>query len=150
VDPAVASDARRHRILSAGRIEANPGRASGVLAGLPRELAADARLPKALAALPRSAFGQILRLEQERETSATTAPELERLRGDLDAAAKLLEEAEQTEARDRDRLAELQDGLPESVTAVSETAIGVIFRDAKFKPGSAACRTWPANEEPWE
>lgn len=121
VDPAVASDARRHRILSAGRIEANPGRASGVLAGLPRELAADARLPRALATLPRSAFGQILRLEWEKESVETTAPEIERLRGDLDAAAKLLEEAEQTEARDRDRLAELQDGLLDS-TAELELA----------------------------
>ncbi|HEX6471960.1 MAG TPA: hypothetical protein VF069_22895, partial [Streptosporangiaceae bacterium] len=121
VDPAVAADARRHRIMSAARIEVNPGRASRVLAGLPRELAADARLPGALVRLPRSGFGQLLRQEREGDEARPVA-ELDRLRGDLEAAGQLLDEAERVEARDRERLAELQDGLLDS-TAELELAI---------------------------
>lgn len=49
VDPAVDDDAARHRVLTAARVLADPGRAAGILSMLPRRLAVEAPLPAALA-----------------------------------------------------------------------------------------------------
>ncbi|MBE1489012.1 hypothetical protein [Plantactinospora soyae] len=51
VDPAIAEDALRHRVLSRRRIEAEPQRAGRVLAALPRQLAANSLPPAALRGL---------------------------------------------------------------------------------------------------
>jgi len=54
VDPAVPEEAQRHRVLTAARILADPGRAAGVLSILPRRLAAESPLPTALAGVNRT------------------------------------------------------------------------------------------------
>jgi hypothetical protein len=53
VDPAVAAEALRHRVLSAMRILADPNRAAGILSALPRRLASEAPLPGPLAGVNR-------------------------------------------------------------------------------------------------
>jgi hypothetical protein len=54
VDPAVVADSLRHRVLSAARIEADPGRATRITSMLPRRLAAELPLPTALAGVNRT------------------------------------------------------------------------------------------------
>ncbi len=51
VDPAMSEDAIRHRLLSRGRIEAEPARAARVIATLPRQLAAHSLPPAAVRGL---------------------------------------------------------------------------------------------------
>jgi hypothetical protein len=58
VDPAVAEEALRHRVLSATRILADPGRAAGILSVLPRRLASEAPLPGPLAGVNRTLLTQ--------------------------------------------------------------------------------------------
>lgn len=53
VDPAVAEEALRHRVLTGARILADPGRAAGILSVLPRRLAAESPLPGPLAGVNR-------------------------------------------------------------------------------------------------
>lgn len=53
VDPAVAAEALRHRVLSPMRILADPSRAAGILSVLPRRLASEAPLPRPLAGVNR-------------------------------------------------------------------------------------------------
>jgi hypothetical protein len=53
VDPAVAAEALRHRVLSATRILADPSRAAGILSVLPRRLASEAPLPGPVAGVNR-------------------------------------------------------------------------------------------------
>jgi hypothetical protein len=53
VDPAVAADGARHRVLSAGRMMADPRAATMIISGLPRRLALEAPLPEALAGVSR-------------------------------------------------------------------------------------------------
>ena len=53
VDPAVAEEAARHRVLSAARIVADPGRAAGIVSVLPRRLAVEAPLPAPLTGVNR-------------------------------------------------------------------------------------------------
>jgi len=93
VDPAVPSDALRHRVLSAAGIADDPSRAAGILSSLPRRLAVEAPLPKALAGVNRSL------LTQARGTP--DADDLEGLRAQLtqlgeerDIALNLAEEQE--------------------------------------------------------
>jgi hypothetical protein len=54
VDPAVAEEAQRHRVLTGPRILADPGKAAGLLSVLPRRLAAESPLPPALAGVNRT------------------------------------------------------------------------------------------------
>jgi len=58
VDPAVAEEALRHRVLTGTRILADPGRAAGILSVLPRRLASESPLPKALAGVNRALLTQ--------------------------------------------------------------------------------------------
>jgi hypothetical protein len=58
VDPAVADEALRHRVLSADRIAADPERAVGIVSALPRLMAAEAPLPSVLAGLNRRLLTQ--------------------------------------------------------------------------------------------
>lgn len=58
VDPAVAEDALRHRVLTGTRILADPGRAAGILSVLPRRLASESPLPKPLAGVNRALLTQ--------------------------------------------------------------------------------------------
>jgi hypothetical protein len=53
VDPAVAEEALRHRVLTGARILADPGRAAGILSVLPRRLAAESPLPGPLTGVNR-------------------------------------------------------------------------------------------------
>jgi hypothetical protein len=58
VDPAVAAEALRHRVLSAARALADPSRAAGILSVLPRRLASEAPLPGPLAGVNRTLLTQ--------------------------------------------------------------------------------------------
>jgi hypothetical protein len=58
VDPAVAAEALRHRVLSGARILSDPGRAAGILSILPRRLASEAPLPRPLAGVNRALLTQ--------------------------------------------------------------------------------------------
>jgi hypothetical protein len=58
VDPAVAEEALRHRVLSGARILADPGRAAGILSMLPRRLASESPLPGPLAGVNRVLLSQ--------------------------------------------------------------------------------------------
>lgn len=93
VDPAVADDALRHRVLSAARIAADPGRATGIVSIVPRRLAAEAPLPAALATVNR------VLLTQARATPAAIDPEglrtqVAQLAGERDIALDMAEEHE--------------------------------------------------------
>ena len=93
VDPAVAEEAARHRVLSAARIVADPGRAAGIVSVLPRRLAVEAPLPAPLTGVNRRL------LTRERESPGATdvaglRSQLSRLAGDLDVALNLAETAE--------------------------------------------------------
>ncbi len=58
VDPAVAEEALRHRVLSAARIAADPWRAAGIVSVLPRRLAAETPVPAPLAGVYRTLLTQ--------------------------------------------------------------------------------------------
>ncbi len=91
VDPAVPEEAQRHRVMTAARILADPGRAAGILSILPRRLAAESPLPTALArvnrtllsrtpAAPASPTGSALEMQlaeviEERELALNMADE---------------------------------------------------------------------------
>jgi hypothetical protein len=93
VDPAVADDALRHRVLSAARIAADPGRAAGIVSVLPRRLAIEAPMPVALAGVNRELLtqtqtipgspdrqglhAQVAQLGEEREIALRLAEEQE-------------------------------------------------------------------------
>ena len=53
VDPAVAEEALRHRVLSGARVLADPRRATGILSILPRRLAVESPLPSPLSSVNR-------------------------------------------------------------------------------------------------
>ncbi|WP_242906947.1 hypothetical protein [Actinomadura terrae] len=104
-DPASAEDALRHRVQSAPRIEDNQGRARALLAGLPRRLSAEARLPRPLTGLSRALLAN--ESPQERPELAPSVDvekatesfrvERDHLQSTLDAALELVAEAERTE-----------------------------------------------------
>jgi hypothetical protein len=58
VDPAVAADGARHRVLSAGRITAAPAAAARIISGGPRRLALETPLPAALGRVSRTLLSQ--------------------------------------------------------------------------------------------
>jgi hypothetical protein len=58
VDPAVAEEALRHRVLTGPRILADPSRAAGILSVVPRRLASESPLPKPLAGVNRALLSQ--------------------------------------------------------------------------------------------
>jgi hypothetical protein len=58
VDPAVPTEALRHRVLTAARIQADPGRAAGIVSVLPWRLGAEAPLPAPLAGVNRALLTQ--------------------------------------------------------------------------------------------
>jgi hypothetical protein len=58
VDPAVAEESVRHRVLSAARIRADPSRAAGIVSVLPRRLAVEAPLPTPLTGVNRTLLAQ--------------------------------------------------------------------------------------------
>lgn len=94
VDPAVAEEAARHRVLSAARIAADPPRAAGIVSVLPRRLAIEAPLPAALTGVNRTL------LTRDRKSPAVTDAEglrsqVAQLAEDLDVALNLAETAEQ-------------------------------------------------------
>lgn len=94
VDPAVADDAARHRILSPARIAADPSRAAGIVSVLPRRLAAEAPLPAPLTGVNRTL------LTQEREAPEATdvdglRSQVRQLAKDRDVALNLAEGEEE-------------------------------------------------------
>ena len=93
VDPAIAGEATRHRVLSAARIRADPGRAAGIVSVLPRRLAVEAPLPVPLA--------RVNRILLTRAPDTPEAGDVEGLRsqvtllaGERDLALDLAEEHE--------------------------------------------------------
>jgi ribosomal protein S18 len=58
VDPAVAADGARHRVLSAGRIMATPAASARIISGVPRRLALEMPLPAALGGVSRTLLSQ--------------------------------------------------------------------------------------------
>jgi len=94
VDPAIADEGLRHRVLSAARIESEPERAANILSVLPRRLAVEAPLPSALAGVNR------ILLTQARSTSGSTDAEglrsqVAQLTLDLDFAISLVEQEQE-------------------------------------------------------
>jgi hypothetical protein len=81
VDPAVAEEATRHRILSAARIRADPSHAAGMVSALPRRLAVEAPLPAPLAGVNRALL-----------TQTPDAPEADDVEGLRSQVALLAEE----------------------------------------------------------
>lgn len=123
VDPASAENAIRHRVMVAANIERDPGRAAGLMSGLPRRLSAEARLPRPLSGVTRKLLAEY---SSEPSPHPSTTGEMEvsalrnevaRLRSDLDAALELVTEAERTE----ERLAERNDQLDALSTEFAAT-----------------------------
>jgi len=83
LDPAVVEEAQRHRVLTAARILADPGRAAAILSVLPRRLAAESPLPSPLAGVNRTLLSRTPR-------SLVAPTEIEREK----QLAKLIEERE--------------------------------------------------------
>jgi len=83
VDPAVAEEALRHRVLSATRILADPSRAAGILSVLPRRLASEVPLPGPLAGVNRTLLTQT--------SSSPNSSDVEAMRSQV---AALIEERE--------------------------------------------------------
>jgi hypothetical protein len=119
MDTAVPGDAPHHPVMSAADIEAGGGRASAVLAALPREMAADAPLPNALANIPRWAHGSVHRSESDAEVTPA-ADSVEGLQEDNNALFELLEEKERIHVRDQEELAEKQQVLECTITDLAQ------------------------------
>lgn len=125
VDPAVAEEAPRHRVLSRARITADPGRAAGIVSVLPRRLAVEAPLPAALTGVNRSL------LTQERGTPEAT--DVEGLRSQVAQLAEdrelALHLAEQEEERANTLFAERENALAE----LAEREQRVLYLDSQVK-----------------
>jgi hypothetical protein len=93
VDPAVADEALRHRVLSGARIAADPGRAAGIVSLLPRRLAAEAPLPAPLAGVNRTLLTQV-HGSPETADAAGLRSQVTLLIGERDIALDLAEEQE--------------------------------------------------------
>lgn len=93
VDPAVAEDAFRHRVLSGARILADPGRAAGILSVLPRRLASEAPLPQPLARVHRVLLTQTPASRATGDVAAMRE-QVQGLIGERDLAIDLAEEQE--------------------------------------------------------
>lgn len=94
VDPAIADDALRHRVLSAARITSDPNRAIGILSVLPRRLALEAPLPAALVGVNRTLLTQA-RGTPDTSDLANLQSELAKLAEERDIALDLAEAQEE-------------------------------------------------------
>ncbi|HUZ52940.1 MAG TPA: hypothetical protein VMU94_10480 [Streptosporangiaceae bacterium] len=125
VDPAVADEAARHRLLSPARIAADPGRAAGTVSVLPRRLAAETPLPAPLTGVNRTL------LTREREAPETTDVEGRRsqvtqLAEDRDVALNL---AEKEEDRANTLFTERENALAE----LAEREQRVLYLDSQVR-----------------
>jgi hypothetical protein len=139
VDPAVADEALRHRVMSAARIVADPGAAAAIVSALPRRLAAEAPLPAALAgvnrtlltragdAVPAAAGTQVTLLAVERDLALNLAREQEERANSL-FAQRQSALAEITELEQRVLYLESQ------VKILQERLISTGGRDAAVRP----------------
>jgi hypothetical protein len=93
VDPAVAEDAPRHRVLSAARIAADPARATGIVSAVPRRLAAEAPLPRPLARVNRALLTQASAIPDTIDRDGLRV-QVARLADERDIALNLAEEQE--------------------------------------------------------
>ena len=109
VDPAVADEALRHRVLSAARIAADPGRAAGILSLLPRRLAAEAPVPPPLAGVTRTLLTQLPSSIEAADAEGLRA-QVELLVGEREFALDL---AEQQEDRANDLFTQRESTLAE-------------------------------------
>ncbi|OLT24059.1 hypothetical protein BJF79_13965 [Actinomadura sp. CNU-125] len=128
VDPATAEDARRHRVLTPARVEDDPRRVQGLLAGLPRRLSAEALLPRPLAGLSRALLSEDVPAARPGAASpddlreiAALREENERLRGGYTAALELVDEAGRVEEALARRNSELA-ALSTQFSAVNQHA----------------------------
>ena len=94
VDPAVAEEAARHRVLSPARIAADPGRVAGIVSVLPRRLAVEAPLPAALAGVNRTLLTQERGAPEATDVEGLLA-QVTQLAGDRDVALDLAESEEE-------------------------------------------------------
>ena len=93
VDPAVPEEALRHRVLSGSKILADPNRAAGILAALPRRLAAESPLPEPLTGVNRALLARAHNPVASLDTGAMRA-QLTELVEERDLALALAEEEE--------------------------------------------------------
>lgn len=125
VDPAMAEEASRHRVLSPARIAADPWRAAGIVSVLPRRLAVEAPLPAALTGVNRSLLTQ--------ERGSPEATDVEGLRSQMTQLAEdrdlALHLAEQEEERANTLFAERENALAE----LAEREQRVLYLDSQVK-----------------
>jgi hypothetical protein len=107
VDPAVADEAARHRVLGASQLAANPSRAAHILSALPRRLALEAPVPAPLAAVNRTLLTQVAGRAAEPDASELRK-NVGQLEDDLNEAVKLgLEQEQRANSLFRERQATL-------------------------------------------
>ncbi|WP_433243494.1 hypothetical protein ACQPYK_39930 [Streptosporangium sp. CA-135522] len=119
LDPAVDEDAVRHRVLSEPRIQADARRATQLLAGLPRRLAADGRLPGPLSKLSRTVVSVTSSLPKppslsEEDTGSSLVAfqrEIKDLRQENGELRELFEMAGHEEKKLREEIADSQSDL---------------------------------------
>lgn len=134
VDPAVAAEALRHRVLSAARALADPSRAAGILSVLPRRLASEAPLPGPLAGVNRTLLTQA--------GSSPASSDVDAMR--LQVAALI---AERELALD---LAEVQEARANAFFAQRESALAELVEreqrvlDLEHAVRTLRSRSWPA------
>jgi hypothetical protein len=141
VDPAVADEALRHRVMSAARIAADPDAAAAVVSALPRRLAAEAPLPAPLAEGNRTLLAKAGGTVQ-----ATEGPQAQvtLLASERDLALNLAREQEERAnalfAQRQSALAEITEleqrvlYLESQVKVLQERLISAGNRDAAFWP----------------
>jgi hypothetical protein len=125
VDPAVAEEAVRHRVLSPARIAADPTRAAGIVSVLPRRLAVEAPLPAPLAAVKRILLTQVPATPQSGD-AAELASQVAKLAEDRDIALNL---AGQEEERANTLFLERENALAE----LAEREQRVLYLDSQVK-----------------
>jgi len=129
LDLAIDEDAFRHRVLSEPRIQSDSRRAAQLLAGLPRRLAADGRLPGPLSKLARTAGlvapspPRTLPLPEENGDTSLEAlrKEVTSLRQENDELRELFEMVGDEEKKLREEVADSQSDMLD-VAADLETA----------------------------
>jgi hypothetical protein len=93
VDPAVAEESLRHRMLTGARVLADPGRAAGILSVLPRRFAAEVPLPGPLTGVNRALLTRTPRSVVSTAVAAIQS-QVDELIEERELALKLAEEQE--------------------------------------------------------
>ncbi len=129
VDPAVAEDALRHRVLSRRRIESEPQRAVRVLASLPRQLAANSLPPAALRGLELSLRDFTRGTTERRVTEDRSAA----LKEEIDLLNDLLRTADDNERQLKANLSRQTDELLDLAGDLEIARNEIEVRDATIR-----------------